>query len=84
MAPLGSSDDMAFDLTFYKTEDFYVRNFVEDGSGDEVICDHFIGDSVEVEMHAPRVADKGKAKMLDDGLVVKHRKANVKNKGHAH
>ncbi|GJY34898.1 hypothetical protein Tco_0419367, partial [Tanacetum coccineum] len=131
MAPLGSSDDMAFDvhhnrfffflplrlpkcnieiglklieidsdlfamydyagmygiLDMYvahipqKLEDFYFRNLCLDGSGDEVICDHFIGDSVEVEMHAPRVADKGKAKMLDDGLVVKHRKANVKNKG---
>nr|GEX59711.1 pentatricopeptide repeat-containing protein [Tanacetum cinerariifolium] len=44
-------------------------------------CDNFIGDSLEVEMHAPRVVDKGKAKMLDDELVVKHRKATVKNKG---
>ncbi|GJU78097.1 hypothetical protein Tco_1275167 [Tanacetum coccineum] len=64
-----------------KLEDFYFRNLCLDGSGDEVICDHFVGDSVEVEMHAPRVADKGKAKMLDDELVVKRRKANVKNKG---
>ncbi|GJT77517.1 pentatricopeptide repeat-containing protein [Tanacetum coccineum] len=29
----------------------------------------------------PRVVDKGKAKMLDDELVVKRRKATVKNKG---
>ncbi|GJY72467.1 ribonuclease H-like domain-containing protein [Tanacetum coccineum] len=64
-----------------KLEDLYFRNLCLDGSRDEVICDHFIRDSVEVEMHAPRVADKGKAKMLDDELVVKRRKANVKNKG---
>ncbi|GKB67485.1 hypothetical protein Tco_0928897 [Tanacetum coccineum] len=44
-------------------------------------CDNFIRDSVEVEVHAPRVVDKGKAKMLDDELVVKRRKATVKNKG---
>ncbi|GKG59612.1 hypothetical protein Tco_0607240, partial [Tanacetum coccineum] len=32
-------------------------------------------------MHAPRVVDNGKAKMLDDELVVKRRKATVKNNG---
>ncbi|GJU75552.1 hypothetical protein Tco_1272622 [Tanacetum coccineum] len=45
------------------------------------IGDKCMGDSVEVEIPAPRVVNNGKGIMVDDEHVDKHRKPTVKNKG---